>query len=303
MDLIKTNDEVRYCTTCGAANKRSAVICSECKKKIMLKHSPFTDFIKKRIKDKFATDITESIFSLIKKFLLSHLYGVVLTVSVIATGTAVMTDTVSIINPGFSTSVTPSEVTDTQNEEDYTDFETNAIYASNDILITYCDHIYAKKYSYDGVTLDPATEPLSSIYAEYNVPGYNFPGVHEMMTKSIPLGIYDDPDPDGGPTTENMGVRTNSFVFNEDVETDLGKDLYEKGFDVMELIYDYAYFGRDVGIDAPPDTADELETYRLVFVRSNDDNWYLAEDRLIKRIEGESYAVYMQYGPYGYVTR
>ena len=300
MDIIKTNDEIMYCTTCGAANKKSAVYCEECKKKIFSKHSPFADFLKKRIKDKFTSEVTESVFSLIRKFILSHLYGVVLTVSVIATGTAVMTDTVSFIKPDTTTPVISSEATDTQ-EENYTDFETDAIYASNDILITYCDHVYAKKYSYDGVTLDPATEPLSSIYAEYNVPGYNFPGVHEMMTKSIPLGIYDDPDPDGGPVTENMGVRENSYVFNEDVETDIGKDLYEKGFDVMELIYDYAYFGRDVGVEAPPDTADELETYRLVFVRQ-DDNWYLAEDRLIKRIEGESYAVYMQYGPDGYVT-
>ena len=300
MDTIKTNDEIRYCTTCGAANKKSAVICSECKKKILSKHRPFANFLQKRIKDKFTADVTESVFSLIKKFLLSHLYGVVLTVSVIATGTAVMTDTVSIITPAPSTPAVSTEISDTQ-EKEYTDFETDAIYAANNILITYCDHIYAKNYSYDGVTLDPATEPLSSIYAEYNVQGYNFPGVHEMMTKSIPLGIYDDPDPDGGAVTENQGVRANSFVFNEDVETAIGKDLYEKGFDVMELIYDYAYFGRDVGVEAPPDTADELETYRLVFVKG-DDNWYLAEDRLIKRIEGQSYAVYMQYGPNGFVT-
>ena len=70
-------EEIQYCTTCGAVNKKSAVFCEECKKKIIVHHRPIVDFLKKRAKGKAAGEATEKLFDLIKDFLFDHLYGMI----------------------------------------------------------------------------------------------------------------------------------------------------------------------------------------------------------------------------------
>ena len=57
-------EEIHYCTTCGAVNKKSAVLCEECKKKIILRHRPLADFLKKRVKSKTVGDAAEGFFKL-----------------------------------------------------------------------------------------------------------------------------------------------------------------------------------------------------------------------------------------------
>ena len=90
MDNVKINEEIRYCTSCGAVNKKSAVRCSSCEEKMVARHSPFMSFLIKRIKSKAFGEGKERIFKLIRRYLYEHLYGVILTVSVVTTGTIVL---------------------------------------------------------------------------------------------------------------------------------------------------------------------------------------------------------------------
>ena len=70
-------EENQYCTSCGAVNKKSAVFCEECNKKIIVRHRPAVDFLKKRVKGRVVGEVTEKGFDLVKNFIFNHLYGLV----------------------------------------------------------------------------------------------------------------------------------------------------------------------------------------------------------------------------------
>ena len=70
----------------GVYNENEDIIyCGECGQKIRKKHSPAEDFIKKHLWDEASERLEESLFTLIRNFLTTHLYGTVLTLSVVAT--------------------------------------------------------------------------------------------------------------------------------------------------------------------------------------------------------------------------
>lgn len=77
-----------YCVYCGTENILEDKKCKKCKKILNPKNRPFRDYMVEKLKDKVKGDIQENIFSLIIKFIQSHLYGTVLTCSVIFTAVA-----------------------------------------------------------------------------------------------------------------------------------------------------------------------------------------------------------------------
>ena len=84
---MNTKDsEIYYCTHCGAANKKSAVECVECEKKIISKYRPFYDFLKNHTKEEGKDTAVNTVLGIIYRFLISHIYGIVLTVSIVAAG-------------------------------------------------------------------------------------------------------------------------------------------------------------------------------------------------------------------------
>lgn len=74
-----------YCVYCGTENFLEEKKCKKCKKQLDPKNRPFRDYMVEKLKDKVKGDIQENIFSLITEFIKSHLYGTVLTCSVIFT--------------------------------------------------------------------------------------------------------------------------------------------------------------------------------------------------------------------------
>jgi hypothetical protein len=74
-----------YCVYCGTENILEDKKCKKCKKQLNPKNRPFRDYILDKLKDKVEGDIQDNIFSLIIEFIKSHLYGSVLTCSIIFT--------------------------------------------------------------------------------------------------------------------------------------------------------------------------------------------------------------------------
>lgn len=74
-----------YCVYCGTENVLENKKCKKCKKQLNPKNRPFRDYMVDKLKDKVDGDIQENIFSLITKFIQNHLYGTVLTCSVVFT--------------------------------------------------------------------------------------------------------------------------------------------------------------------------------------------------------------------------
>ena len=95
-------DETIYCIFCGTENVNTDTRCIKCKKDLHPKNEPFKDFLYKHIKDDLKGKLEDSIFSYLKNFIISHLYGVAMTVSIIFTITAI------IISPKSSYKVVSS---------------------------------------------------------------------------------------------------------------------------------------------------------------------------------------------------
>lgn len=305
-------EESHYCTSCGAVNKKSAVLCEECNKKIVIRHRPVVDFLKKRAKTGVAGEVTERLFSLIKNFLFDHLYGAILTISIVATTTVVLTSATPYIEnvsepPHRETSV----VTETTPEE-YGVFELTErdITRLKHVTTAYDEAIdYSRRTSvpyYNGVDrYASATE----LWAENNIEGYAYKGTYDMYNNPLPMG-QDELDEDVYNTNweeweaENFwpihyryspieGIRTGS-----DVRSALGHTLLDDGYDVMEVdYYCLTYNGEemekwdefDFGALPPADeTPYEKYVYTFLLTRKNsEDKWYIAEEVLTEKTGGQ----------------
>ena len=80
---MNTNEEIIYCTNCGAVNKASAVVCCECEKLIRKRHYAFFTFLLANTKDKFKGDTKDYVIKKIENFLISHIYGTILTITIV----------------------------------------------------------------------------------------------------------------------------------------------------------------------------------------------------------------------------
>ena len=76
----------KYCVWCGKLSEDGGEKCVGCGKKINPKENLFLDFLKEHTKDKLKGDIEDKVYETIKNFLLSHLYSVVVGLSIVVVG-------------------------------------------------------------------------------------------------------------------------------------------------------------------------------------------------------------------------
>lgn len=74
----------KYCVWCGTAHGQEDTVCSQCGKKLDAKDRLFVEFLIDHTKDKLKGDLEDGIYEAIKNYLLSHLYSVVVALSLVA---------------------------------------------------------------------------------------------------------------------------------------------------------------------------------------------------------------------------
>ncbi len=89
--MPKKKEEYIYCTFCGTKNEETFDNCTKCKKTLHPKNHLFKDFLYDHIKDDLKGKVEDNIFSYLKNFIISNLYGTVMTVSVVFTTAIVVT--------------------------------------------------------------------------------------------------------------------------------------------------------------------------------------------------------------------
>ncbi len=282
------NDEMQYCTYCGAIQKKSQVNCTECERKIRGEYRPFYDFIKKHVKDEVADTVKDTFFFYLKKYLLSHIYGIALSVTVVAATVS----TVAAIEPHVQklSPVQTETVTSVQEEtpahgplteEDVYDF-----YHLAGNLDCFADDLRASQsyWATDMVYYDSPSE----MYAETIIEGFPYRGVHEMVSNPIPMYMLDeDPaymDMEYSHVYSDRYCDASSAVTGTACTSELAKKLHEEGYRVAECNY--------VLCEAEGEYSYESHTgsnvvkklvYKFVYVE-HEGEWYIAEDRLVERI-------------------
>lgn len=82
----------QYCVFCGKENDIEDQNCIHCKKRLNPKESPFLDYLKSKIKDKYVGEVKDNIYSILLHYIKSHLYGFILTCSVLVSAASVITN-------------------------------------------------------------------------------------------------------------------------------------------------------------------------------------------------------------------
>lgn len=290
------DEEIIYCNHCGSADKRSAVVCTECGKNIHIKYRPFYDFLKKHTGDEIKGTLTDSLFSYIKNFLFSHLYGVSLSVMIVASSVSAIyaaephIEKVTEIKkaPVQTVVSAPAEVEEVEppkplSEDDF--------YYFNHLLSNYdafADMLRSSESYWD--TSAGEYGSASELYAENNIDGFSYGGVHELI--SNPISMYSI---DGDPALSDINdiysdyfsdryLDTSSALQGEGCSSSVAKALFDDGYRVAECNYVLCEAAGDYDYNSHSGSGYEKKlVYRFVFVE-NDGNWYIADDRLINRV-------------------
>lgn len=293
-------EEIQYCNYCGAANKKSDFICCECNKKIHTTYKPFYDFLKKHTKDEIAGNITESVLSYIKNFLLSHLYGVAISVAIVATAVSAVSaaqphvkkvsqvKTAQVVQ-GETVKAPVTEQTEQQPEAQVTPLSEDDLYDFYQLSGNYdafVDELRASDAYWE--TGDNVYGSVAEMYAENNIEGFNYRGVHEMISNPIPMHTFDmDPayaDMEFSQITSDRYMDNASAVQGEQCTTEIAKTLHSQGYQVAEC--NYVLCEASGEYDAQNHTGGDVVkklVYKFVFVRHGD-SWYIVEDRLVDRV-------------------
>ena len=283
---MNTKDsEIYYCTHCGAANKKSAVECVECEKKIISKYRPFYDFLKNHTKEEGKDTAVNTVLGVLYRFLVSHIYGIVLTVSIVAAGVATVQGFDSHIKD-VSEAPKANIVAKEEQEEEIKgiDFElTDDDLYDFEYLASYCDAFADRlraSYGYwnqDDMDYSDASE----MYAQNNIEDFDYIGAHEMLSNpQEPLFLLSGAEPDY--QYECRHLVPSSALSGGECTTEIAKKLYADGYKVAECNYMLNIGMGEHDADTHTGGTDVRRlVYKFVFVENNDE-WYIVEDRLLE---------------------
>ncbi|MBE6146863.1 MAG: hypothetical protein E7168_00855 [Firmicutes bacterium] len=82
--------EKYYCSFCGAINDSLKGKCNKCHRKLDSKEHPFLEYLSSKVSDKYVGDLKENAYSIIINYLKSHLYGFILSCSVLITTASII---------------------------------------------------------------------------------------------------------------------------------------------------------------------------------------------------------------------
>lgn len=275
---MKNIDEnIIYCSYCSYANEH-APICGDCGRNIYAKRSPFLHFLVKHTKDKFKSELEDNAFDIIYKFVLSHLYGIIMlvTISISAVtflnGQSVPSHIVKVsggVNavPGHS-----GPVITVLRDEEYKEIRE---------LCSEYTSISDKKLGVPYI-IDDSGSPAA--YLAENTGKFPYIGEHHIMESGLATVLS------WGVEGNRPGSWSDSgpLLVNEQLTNQLAITLRDAGYRVTENIKDYKGYNncdpeklRRGEVPDPPDFARHVQ---YVYVEI-DGKWYIAEDLIF---EGEA---------------
>lgn len=84
-------DKMLFCSNCGERHKPKDKFCRKCKRKLPIKSRLLINYLKEGLIEEISGKAEENIISLIINFIKSHLYGTILTFSIVATIATIVT--------------------------------------------------------------------------------------------------------------------------------------------------------------------------------------------------------------------
>jgi len=244
--------EYVYCIHCGQENEVERATCLKCGKLLDAKESLFVDYLLSKTKDGLKDEVSGNIYEIIKNFLLSHLFGMLLLVSLVFVGAVAAYTHDGYIVDRDHQSVVPSQndvVVDEFMEEKQEASECGIAYlkfalmydSTDDIVPSSDSMVHDNKYAY--------------MFTSYQ-------GVHQVSFISF-----------NGANTENYH-RSDAVYNPKNPSTSLAKQLMHDGYNVCEVEVEL--------VRSVYDTKEVVSTHRflLIMVEVNG-SWLVAEDYVL----------------------
>lgn len=270
-------EDMFYCDYCGGANKPSAVICEHCERKMRQGRSAFLMFLKANTKDKLLGDAKDGIFERIKDFLLSHLYGIVVSILVVTTAIAYAVpkdEYISTVPTASSVAVQESKIEPEPIVTELTDEDKEEIFKKLD------EYRYLCEEEISGFSTQEKTMTMEDILVDMAGVTFEYPVVHDLRKTGIHSYAVQNEPPgkDASSATTSTALRV-----NDELTTELGKKLRDDGYEVAENnLIGLGYFdGRVLDFSHFYElSADFRFDFSVVYVKI-DGVWYIAEDKLL----------------------
>ncbi|MBP3936739.1 MAG: zinc ribbon domain-containing protein [Clostridia bacterium] len=259
--------ENRFCPWCGESHPADVVKCPHCGRSLPAKDHLFRRFLIDHTKDKLKGDIEDSLFEAIKNYLLSHLYAMVVGLSVIAVAA------IAIFAPSPYDHVTPIDrvedlrpvagepsgdgLTDADRDEiaaclsDYVACLDMAFFQAGTDALNYC----ISDPLYESLNKDVAEDLLATFYNEF------------------PYIDIDDM-PRNFATIHDGTLTAGSDTAN-------GQWLQQNGYEVATLTMTHALYAWNVDPSTPKAQAD----YVVTMTKENG-KWVIVDTVAVAKTEG-----------------
>lgn len=261
-----------YCIYCGSSLEEGSNICPSCKQPVPEKESLFKEYLYRNTKEKLKSTIDDSFFNIVKNWILSHLYGVV--VSLLIVGLAVR----ALALPGLpsyikemNSSERPVQAIVSQEEQQ----SQQQPQPSQEQEIT--------REDLREIT-DVSSQFQHAVFYETLVSRNGDSGGFREPEK--PSADYLLPASYGGVTQNDFYIvleykasKTDydfDHITTNDPATDTGKRLLSEGYPVAEITCLNTYHD-ELSDDAP---AVRTDTFVFVLAKVNG-NWYIAETKAL----------------------
>lgn len=252
---------MKYCNYCGNEIEDDVELCPKCKHSIDGKNAALIMFLKKHTKEKLIGKAEDSLFEYLKNFILSHLYGFVLTITIIAVPLSMVTvvSGVKVVNerPVMNNDVSGEVI----NNNDNNDNQNSTVLSDKDkeeIIGVISNYSVALENS--GGTV---TDELRNIWVDSNIIDNTY---HHAFSDRYDGKIYDSEYIVNSELKFDM-----NYALNQ-VFTSTGKELVNMGYDIVVIDMDgILYF------ENHPDYEKAYPNYKVTMVKVNG-RWYIAEE-------------------------
>ena len=265
-------EEKRFCIFCGSPLSDGDKCCPVCKKEIPLKENLFKEYLYRNTKESLKEKVDDTLFNIIKNWLISHLYGMVVSIVLIGlVGINLFSPRVPSYITEMNSSSRPADVSSAQTEQtaqtEERESHSGDASAASDLAHGFTDSVFyytitdngrkdvqISKFK-DGPPPPPEAFYIPKTYDKYPVSSYYF----------IDISYH------------SIETHGSDWLQMNEPTTELGKTLKADGFTIAELEVDNIY--KDSGDrDAPA-----VRTDRFLFVLVKmDGEWYIAETKPIE---------------------
>lgn len=238
----------KYCVWCGNEYDEELKECPHCHKNPNPEENMFLTFLKEKTKDKLKDDTEERTYEIIKNFLLSHVYGVVVTLSLVVAGIVSVSDNnyihyveeiPSVLQANFNyvQNNEPNETNPDNSNENGSELDPNSDNYNEELVKNRLD-IMTSRYMSDGLKNGGLSDEEKANYWSDN-----FSAEHELAKGMADETVYGQ---------EPIGYNRQISTYYEryeplEAESEIAKEAQKQGYaiyhtEIGDRIYKNAKF-------------------------------------------------------------